>query len=249
MVKLNFLPDKYEKRVKSFSAVMTDMKIEENDNGEPVLTMEFGDDLPLTVKLGYDRWVEVEQLGQKTPKPGSPIYKLFRSIDNLGIEIDFDFDANKIETSPSLLGKECSFDCQDKSFPSKEEVDENGKPKVIKFWLWTLVKVSTQSTLETVTPAAEPKKDAVPVDMSVVRRTWLQIVSELPDEFSYPQMIQGKGKFLQGKKFSDEETMYYKTAEKVKTQFAALIDEGYVNQNGNMYNKVHEMIEAGLNPA
>lgn len=246
MAKLNFLPDKFEKRVKSFTAVMTDMKITENDNDEAVLCMEFGEDLPLEMKLNYDRWVDVEQLGQKTPKPGSPIYKLFRSIDNLGFEIDFDFDGNRIVTNPSLLGNECSFDCQEKSFKSKEEVDEDGMPKVIKFWIWTLTKVASQSKLETVTPTAEPAKEVAPVDMSAVRKTWLQIIETLPEKFTYPQMIQGKGKFLQGKQFSDSEAVYYKTANEVKSQFSALVSEGYIEQKGNEYIKVPEMIEAGL---
>ncbi len=133
MSKLNLPADKFEKRNKDFSAVVADIRIEEMFFGGQQLVLDFGEEAPLNIKLNYDRWT-VDAEGNKVPKAGSIVWKFFKSLADLGIEVDIDVEAQTIVTTPSLIGMKCDFCCQEKSF-------NNGKEDIV-FRVWTVTKIS-----------------------------------------------------------------------------------------------------------
>lgn len=144
---------KYDKRVSPFSAICTDVKLQEGWGDDIKIVFEFGDDEPiLSVNLNYSKWIDDGE-GGLTPKQGSNAYKLFSSLVKCGVELDLDVDNFEITTNPSLIGKCLSFDCKSKTF----EID--GETKT--YYVWTLTKI------------VDPNPKAVEyVDKATLRKLW-----------------------------------------------------------------------------
>jgi hypothetical protein len=260
--KIKLAPDFDEKRMKSFSAVCTDVHMEEMKNGDnTMIVYEFGEDLPLKIKLDYNKWVDDERLGAKTPSTKSSIYKHFASLGALDIDVEISDELDQITMTPSLMGKECYFDCESKTFTEKidgvEQVDEDGNPKLITFYVWRLKKISEQTTLAAVTSqvkASVPTVSAAPVeemavDMRIVKKNWFTIVSDLPEPFTFPQMIASKGKFMmsaEGKKLTDAEKAYYNVAATVKAQIESMVTDGFLIRNSSVYTRAQDKIDAEM---
>ena len=156
---------KYDKRVSPFSAICTDVKLQEGWGDDIKIVFEFGDDEPiLSVNLNYSKWIDDGE-GGLTPKQGSNAYKLFSSIVKCGVELDLDVDNFEVTTNPSLIGKCLSFDCKSKTF----EID--GETKT--YYVWTLTKVVDPNVLN-VAPAKAPEapKAVEYVDMATMRKLW-----------------------------------------------------------------------------
>ena len=233
--KTSFLPDKFEKHAKPFTATLEEMYLETMNSGATYIIMKFAGVADLRVNLKYENWVEKD--GEKTPKAGTPIYKFLKSLADLDIEVEINDTLTDITTTPEIIGKEVSFDCKSKSFIADEIDPETEKPKEITFFIWTVTKVAGKEffTPAKVEKAPEAPKASVPVDLAKVKQNWITIISELPEKFSFSQMIQAKGKFMSGKVFSDSEKVYYTSIDKVKEMLNTLTEEGYIARTGAEY--------------
>lgn len=261
--KIEFLPDKFEQRVKPFTGLVSDVKLETNDNGTTFIVIEFGEEeAPLKINLGFpDKWVDSN--GGQVPKPGSVIYKFLKSLSYLGIDPLINDDLTEIKFEPSIIGKECSFDVVAKTFDSQTEVDEEGKPKKITFYTWTLTKVVdpvlksqvkptvVAKPVEAVVKPVEIKQESTEaagtVDMEAVKKNWIQIISLVPeDKFVFSALIKAKGQFISGKQFSELEKAQYNNIANIKKIIAELVDEGYLNMTGPDYQKNNDAIYLAL---
>ena len=145
------------KRDKPYSEVISDYWVEESEFDETAynLMIETEEEPNLKINLGYDRWEDHD--GERQPKAGSTIYKFFKSLMDLGVEVELDVENKEIQFYPEIRGKQVAFAVEHKSFTSKTEMDEEGKPKVIPFDVWTVEAVGdSQATI----PTAEPSKPA-----------------------------------------------------------------------------------------
>lgn len=262
--KIEFLPDKFEQRVKPFTSTVSDVKLETNDNGVTYIIIEFGEEeAPLKINLGFpDKWVDSN--GGQVPKPGSVIYKFLKSLSYLGIDPLINDDLTEIKFEPSIIGKECSFDVVSKTFNSQTDVDEEGNPKVITFYTWTLTKVVDPVLKSQVKPVAvqkpiaeapakpvetkqEPTEIGGSVDMETVKRNWIEIISLVPeDKFVFSLLIKAKGQFMTGKQFSETEKAYYNNISNIKKIIAELVNDGYLHMTGPDYVKDNDAIFLAL---
>lgn len=261
--KIEFLPDKFEQRVKPFTSTVSDVKLETNDNGVTYIIIEFGEEeAPLKINLGFpDKWVDSN--GGQVPKPGSVIYKFLKSLSYLGIDPLINDDLTEIKFEPSIIGKECSFDVVSKTFNSQTDVDEEGNPKVITFYTWTLTKVVDPVLKSQVKPAAVQKPvaeapakpvetevatvNAATIDMEKIKKTWITIISNISDDkFGFPMLIKTKGMFLSGKQVDDLERTYYTNIDNVKKIISELEAEGYISKTGTEYVKNNDAIFLAL---
>jgi len=267
MVKISLLPDKNEKRIESFESVATDVKVilkSSRDGGiDAFFTVEFGEEAPLSINMRLSNWVKAKD-SSFSPKPASSIYKMLASFQRTGIEVDFDVDAVRsaalvdfqtgsypVKTTPSILGKTCSFNSSKNTFTSDNEVDDTtGEPKVVTFYVWTL-KSAKGSTLENFSkpkqaenvPAVQSKEtQEVPADMDVITRNWLEIISELPEKFKFPEIMAAKAKYVDGKTFSQTELKYFNNTAQVKSMIDILVSEGYLVKNKMEFSKNDEKI-------
>lgn len=263
--KIEFLPDKFEQRVKPFTSTVSDVKLETNDNGVTYIIIEFGEEeAPLKINLGFpDKWVDSN--GGQVPKPGSVIYKFLKSLSYLGIDPLINDDLTEIKFEPSIIGKECSFDVVAKTFDSQTDVDEEGKPKRITFYTWTLTKVvdsvlgaqqqtKSASSKPITTPIANtpvtattPVETETIVDIEKIKKTWITIISNISDDkFGFPMLIKTKGMFLSGKQVDDLERTYYTNIDNVKKIISELEAEGYISKTGTEYVKNNDAIFLAL---
>lgn len=266
MVKISLLPDKNEKRAGSFDAVVTDVKVEvrsSRDGGlNTFFTVEFGEEAPLSVNMRLENWVKTND--GFSPKPPSSIYKLLASFQRAGVGIDFDINKVReaalvgftpgeyaVKTDPSILGKACSFNAQEKSFVSDAEIDDTtGEAKVVKFCVWTLKSVkgatldnfSEEKQKAPVTQQPVEQVVSAPADMDTVTKNWLEIISALPELFKFPEIMAAKAKFIEGKNFSAEEMKYYINANQVRAMVDLLVAEGYLIRNKMEFSKNNEKI-------
>lgn len=255
--KVQLAPDFDEKRVKSFTEVCTDVHMEEMHNGGMLIVYEFGDEKPLKIKLDYDKWTYDEKIGAKTPGAKTSIYKHLASLASLNVDVEIGDELDTITMVPSLMGKSCSFECESKTFNDKEEVDEDGNPKVITFYVWRLKKIAEQTTLAAVTSpvkANAPTTYAAPaeeptVDMRMVRKNWFTIVGDLPEPFTFPQMIGAKGKFMVGavgKAMNEAEKAYFNVSTTATAYIKDMVTEGFLIRNGSVYTRAQDKIDAEL---
>lgn len=269
--KIEFLPDKFEQRVKPFTSTVSDVKLETNDNGVTYIIIEFGEEeAPLKINLGFpDKWVDSN--GGQVPKPGSVIYKFLKSLSYLGIDPLINDDLTEIKFEPSIIGKECSFDVVSKTFNSQTDVDEEGNPKVITFYTWTLTKVvdpvlksqqqaKSASSKPITTPIANTPViattpvetevaavNAATIDIEKIKKTWITIISNISDDkFGFPMLIKTKGMFLSGKQVDDLERTYYTNIDNVKKIISELEAEGYISKTGTEYVKNNDAIFLAL---
>lgn len=233
--KSKFLPDKFEKHVKPFTATLEEMYLETMNSGATYIIMKFDGVADLKINLKYENWVEKD--GEKTPKAGTPIYKFLKSLADLDIEVEINDALTDITTTPDIVGKEVSFDCKSKSFTADEIDPETEKPKEITFFIWTVTKVAGKEffTPAKAEKAPEAPKASAPVDLEKVKQNWITIISALEEKFTFSAMIQAKGKFMSGKTFSDSEKVYYTSIEKVKEMINTLTEEGYISRVGAEY--------------
>ena len=264
--KIEFLPDKFEQRVKPFTSTVSDVKLETNDNGVTYIIVEFGEEeAPLKINLGFpDKWVDSN--GGQVPKPGSVIYKFLKSLSYLGIDPLINDDLTEIKFEPSIIVKECSFDVVAKTFNSQTEVDEDGSPKKITFYTWTLTKVvdsvlrsqqqaKSASSKPIATPIANTPVEtevatenaASIVDMEKIKKSWITIISNISDDkFGFPMLIKTKGMFLSGKQIDELERTYYTNIDNVKKIISELEAEGYISKTGTEYVKNNDAIFLAL---
>ncbi len=252
MAKLVILQNKYDKRIENFSAVVSDVRIEEADafggGLKTELVFEFGEDEPLLkLDLKLDKWVD-DGNGGRTPRTSSTIYKFFKSCAKLGIEFDFNDDFTGVTTTPSLLGKEVSFDVQAKSFvPDPSEVDaETGDPRTVTFYIWKVVSIKGNSSSAPSKPAPAAPVEAKPVDLEAVKKNWLNIISGIPEKCQFSGLLAAKNDFVKGKVFSAEETAFYSETRKVKSMIDMLVAEGFLSKKGVKYSKNDDKILEGL---
>ena len=230
-------PGKYDKRVLPFSAVCTDIKIQEGFGDDYKLVLEFGDEPVLALNLKYNTWVATED--GKSPKPSSLLHRFLASIMKQGVEFPvFDVENYEVVSAPSLLGKELTFDCQSKTFPT-----EDGETKT--YYIWTLKQVGGGKQAKA--PAQpEQQKEAAPADMVEVKRVWLELINALPEKFTFPQMLAEKNKRIAEMSLGVAEKEFFTVAKKIKAMFSSMETEGYVSQKGSEYVKNDEMILTGL---
>ena len=262
--KIEFLPDKFEQRVKPFTSTVSDVRLETNDNGVTYIIIEFGEEeAPLKINLGFpDKWVDSN--GGQVPKPGSVIYKFLKSLSYLGIDPLINDDLTEIKFEPSIIGKECSFDVVAKTFDSQTDVDEEGKPKRITFYTWTLTKVVDPVLRSQAKPTVVAQKPAVEipvepaesqpavaavgsVDMQQIKKSWIEIVSNVPDDkFGFPMLVKTKGQYISGKQLSELERSQFNNIDNVKKILSELEAEGYISKTGTEYVKNADAIFLAL---
>jgi hypothetical protein len=252
MAKLVILQNKFDKRIENFTAVVSDVKIEDADafggGIKTELVFEFGEDEPLLkLDMKLDKWVD-DGNGGRTPRTSSTIYKFFKSCAKLDIEFDFNDDYTEVTTTPSLLGKEVSFEVQAKSFvPDPSEVDaETGDPRTVTFYIWKVAAIKGNSSVTPSKPAPAATVEAKPVDLEAVKKNWLNIVSGIPEKCQFSGLLAAKNDFVKGKVFSAEETAYYSEARKVKSMIDMLVAEGFLTKKGVEYTKNDDKILEGL---
>jgi len=254
MAKLVILQNKYDTPTENFTAVVSDVRVEDVDayggGVKTVLVIEFEDDEPmLKLNMKLDTWID-DGNGGRTPRTSSTIYQFFKSCAKLGTEFDFNDDYTEVTTTPSLLGKEVSFKVQAKSFvPDPSEVDaETGDPRTVTFYIWKVASIKGNSSSSTTKVTALPVAtvEAKPVDLEAVKKNWLNIVSGIPEKCQFSGLLGAKNDFVKGKVFSAEETAYYSEARKVKSMIDMLVAEGFLVKKGIEYIKNDDAILAGL---
>ena len=252
MAKLVILQNKFDKRIENFSAVVSDVRVEEADafggGLKTELVFEFGEDEPvLKLDMKLDKWVD-DGNGGRTPRTSSTIYKFFKSCAKLGIEFDFNDDYTEVTTTPSLLGKDVAFEVQAKSFvPDPGEIDaETGDPRTVTFYIWKVASIKGNSPSSTSKVTVVAPVEGKPVDLEVVKKNWLNIVSGIPEKCQFSGLLGAKNDFVKGKVFSAEETTYYSEARKVKSMIDMLVAEGFLSKKGVEYVKNDDAILAGL---
>lgn len=233
-------------------------------------TIEFGEEAPLSINMRVENWIKNIKTGEFTPKTSSSIYKTLISFQRAGVEVDFDVDAVRaaalvnltpgtypVKTTPSILGKTCKFNAQANSFASDSEIDDTtGEAKIIKFWVWTLKAVTgaTLSNFDKQKPAVTvvpevvvekteaPEVQAAPVDIDEIIKNWLEIISDLPDRFKFPEALAAKAKYLNDKVFSPDKMQYFSNANKVRSVIDMLAADGYISKDKAEYTKNNEKI-------
>lgn len=250
------LPEETNKfrRDKSFSEIVTDYWIEEAEswdgtNDKPMYNLIFETETEpnLQIKLAYDRWEE--HMGEKQPKAGSTVYKFFSSFVNLDVEIDINVETKSIQFYPEIRGKRVAFEVEHKSFTSKTEMDEEGKPKVIPFDVWTVAAIGNgQATIPTETskPAPTPKAEPeTPIDEEEIKAGYLKILSGFGyEKFTLPNIIGIVNKYFTTNPETPNRTEYTNASKRMK-YLSALVNDGYMTkgEDGN-YQFVEGMIEA-----
>ncbi|MHB8102214.1 MAG: hypothetical protein ACYDEF_08575 [Methanosarcina sp.] len=96
------------------------IKISYGDKGTGTdLKIKLGNGESIKINLNPGNWVRNKYTGKLWPKFGSNAFIFFKSLQDLEIKVNVNLDTDFISTSPTLIGKVCEFEGEEKSYQGK----------------------------------------------------------------------------------------------------------------------------------